>query len=398
MKIVFVNRYYWPDQSATAQILTDLAEQLSKDGHEVAVITSRQLLEDPNASLPSKEVVNGVEIRRVATTTFGRTSLPGRAADYLSFYFTSAVTGLSLVQRRSVVVCKTDPPLIGLMFLPVVWLKRAKLINWWQDVYPEIAMHLGVINEKSLIYRTTRALRNWLYSRSDANVVIGRSMEDFFAKEVGYLQSTAVIPNWSRDLSTRVPRKQNTIRALINAGEKTVLGYSGNLGRAHDISPILKLSELLADDERFHFLLIGAGFNHAAVEAHALEKGLGNWSFLPYQPRAKLNESISAIDIHIVALRGELNGLIVPSKIYGALSAERPILYISTHSSEFQHLADEGTGIQVDGSEHKLLEAIEFISSDSRLASTGRISRQIFLASYTFERVTDQWRHLLNAI
>ena len=86
MKIVFVNRFYAPDHSATSQMLTDLAIALAAGGADVQVITSRLRYDDVAASLAPHEVIDGVEVHRVWTSRFGRGNLAGRALDYLSFY------------------------------------------------------------------------------------------------------------------------------------------------------------------------------------------------------------------------------------------------------------------------------------------------------------------------
>src|SRR4051812_30727899 len=74
-RISFLNRYFYPDHSATSQILSDLAFHLAASGRPVRVITSQQRYDDPNAKLPFHEIFNGVEVNRLATTQFGR-SIP----------------------------------------------------------------------------------------------------------------------------------------------------------------------------------------------------------------------------------------------------------------------------------------------------------------------------------
>ena len=109
MKIIFLNRFFFPDISATSQMLSDLAFFLAGQGHEVTVITSRQLYDAPNAGLPAKETVNGVAVRRVAASTFGRGNLVGRALDYLTFYLSAAFALWRCAGPETIVVAKTDP-------------------------------------------------------------------------------------------------------------------------------------------------------------------------------------------------------------------------------------------------------------------------------------------------
>src|SRR5258708_21898838 len=144
MKMVCVNRFFFPDQAGSSQILTDLAFYLAGMGHDVRVVTSRQRYEEPRASLPSAEVANGVKIHRIWTSRFGRDSLLGRTVDYLTFYMSAGWRLYQLVGFEDTLVAKTDPPLISIVAALGARLRRARPLNWVQDVVPEAAMVVGV--------------------------------------------------------------------------------------------------------------------------------------------------------------------------------------------------------------------------------------------------------------
>src|SRR5258708_919611 len=111
-RIIFLNRYFYPDHSATSQILSDLAFALAGGGHEVCVVTSRQRYDAPQAQLAARETIRGVEVHRVATTRFGRSAILGRGLDYLSFHASMIRAVLALARRGDILVAKTDPPLL----------------------------------------------------------------------------------------------------------------------------------------------------------------------------------------------------------------------------------------------------------------------------------------------
>src|ERR1700687_2917404 len=143
-RLIFVNRYFFPDHSATSQILSDLTFHLAAAGGDVHVIASRQIYDEPKVALPANETINGVNVHCVASTRFGRASLPGRVLDYLSFY--RSVRGcLSAIARAGdTVVAKTDPPMLSVAVAPTARRCGAGLINWLQDIYPETATVLRV--------------------------------------------------------------------------------------------------------------------------------------------------------------------------------------------------------------------------------------------------------------
>ena len=144
MKIVFLNRYFYPDHSATSQLLADVAFHLVGAGHEVHVITSRQLYDSPATRLAASEREHGVQVHRVWTSRFGRRRLVGRASDYLSSCFSAAMRLFGLASTGTVIVAKTDPPLISVFAAWVARLRGARLVNCLQDVFPEVALELGV--------------------------------------------------------------------------------------------------------------------------------------------------------------------------------------------------------------------------------------------------------------
>ena len=144
VRIFFVNRFFYPDHSATSQMLTDLAFALADRGHRITVVTSRLRYDDPVARLPGRETVRGVEIIRLATTGFGRAGLAWRAVDYVTFYLAAAWLLLRQVRRGDLVVAKTDPPLLSIVTTPVVRLRGAHPVNWFQDIYPEVVTALGM--------------------------------------------------------------------------------------------------------------------------------------------------------------------------------------------------------------------------------------------------------------
>ncbi|HVG22703.1 MAG TPA: glycosyltransferase, partial [Thermoanaerobaculia bacterium] len=208
-RVVFVNRYFHPDHSATSQIATDLAFHLASRGWEVAAITSRQRYDDARARLAPREVANGVHVERVWSTRFGRAGLVGRALDYVTFYL-SAFFAMRR-ERGAVIVAMTDPPLLSVIAAAAA----PRVVNWVQDLFPEVAEALKI--RVPLV----RRLRDWSLRRARANVVLGELMS-------ARVPRGTVIHNWA-DADLRPLPRQSTF----------CVGYSGNLGRAHDFTTII---------------------------------------------------------------------------------------------------------------------------------------------------------------
>ena len=400
MRLIFVNRYFWPDHSATAQMLEDLAIELCRAGFDVTVIASRQCLDMANARLPRYEDHNGIQVLRLSTTRFGRNWLPGRALDYLTFYIASTMTLLRHIRKGDVVIAMTDPPLLGTALSATVRLLRGRLVIWWQDVYPEAAVRLGVLNNRALA-STLRILRNRSLRAAQLNVVIGEHMRRFLLREAPDAR-IELIGNWSRDHHwTTEPPADSALRVQLGLQRKLIVGYSGNLGRAHNLTSLLAASVRLQHFSQLHFLLIGGGVGYAQLKEQCLKLGLRNWSFAPYQSSEALADALGAIDLHVVSLRPELEGLIVPSKIYGVLSVARGSVVLAAPDGELSQFNDSAQIMRIvtpDDVESLCRVLTELISDRGILLQMGRRSRQTFERHHTLDTAVRSWSELLHQL
>lgn len=333
-KIIFINRFFYPDYSATSQLLSDLAFRLKGDSSQTHVITSRQRYDKPKAVLPPEEILQDVHVHRVWTTRFGRYNSYGRAIDYLSFYVTSMLCLLRLTGRGDIVVVKTDPPMILVFAAIVTKLKSAHLVNWMQDLFPEIAERLGIKFIRGPFYSAFKWARNWGLNIARQNIVIGEKMAEYLCNEGIPDEKITIIDNWVDEEQVKpIAPNENGLRKEWGLVGKYVVGYSGNLGRAHDFSTILDAAELLKDDD-ITFIFIGGGVKLESAKIQSRERGLDRVLFKPYQPRERLSESLSVPDVHLISLNPALEGLIVPSKFYGVVSVSRPIIFIGDNDGE----------------------------------------------------------------
>jgi colanic acid biosynthesis glycosyl transferase WcaI len=399
VKIVFVNRFFFPDSSATSQMLSDLAIDLAQD-HEVHVVTSRLKYDDPAAGLPPREHVKGVVVHRVWTSRFGRRSHLGRTVDYLTFYLSSMLRLLAVLSAGDLVVVMTDPPLISVAAAVVGKLKRARILNWLQDLFPEVANELDFKH----LARTTGEILGWCRDRSlsmaSCNVVLGDAMAAKVAGRAIPAERIRVIHNWSSGTQVRpLAPELNGLRREWGLDGKFVVGYSGNMGRAHDFTSLLGAAQQLAHRRDIVFLLIGAGKQRPDLEAAVSRQRLTNVMFRPYQPREILAQSLTAPDCHIVSLKPVLEGLIVPSKLYSSLAAGRPVIFLGADDGEVGRLMKAGPafGIRVDPEDVTgLVRAIEHLSADpGRSAALGLAGRRIFEQRFDQPIAVAKWRALI---
>lgn len=380
-------------------MLTDLAFALAGSGASIWVMTSRQTYEDPEACLSAEEVVNGVHVRRVWTTRFGRMNLVGRAIDYLSFYVSAFFALLMSARSGDVIVAKTDPPLISIVAWVVAKLRRAKLVNWLQDIFPEVAVGLGVMKSR-LVVAPVRGLRNVSLRGADMNIVLGERMAARVAAEGVDPRRIRIIHNWADGDQIRpLAPGENTLRARWGLQGKFVVGYSGNMGRAHEFETIIGAMKALKDEAGIVFLFIGGGAGKAVLEKAVRDHGLGNCLFQPYQPRESLRESLCVPDVHLVSLQPQLEGLIVPSKIYGVAAAGRPMIFIGDTDGEVARILARcgcGYAVPVGDSEGLVNRLLQLRGDPEATRGMGSHARACLEHSFDKGRAIDAWRAVLS--
>jgi glycosyltransferase involved in cell wall biosynthesis len=221
-----------------------------------------------------------------------------------------------------------------------------------------------------------------------------------------------VIANWADGaLIAPVATAKNDLHKSWALNDRFVVGYAGNLGRAHDVDTIIEAMTLLhervidsrGDDvaRRIMFVFIGGGAQRARLEREMLQRQLTNVRMYPYQPRELLAETLGVADIHLVSLNPKLEGLIVPSKFYGIAAAGRPTLFIGASDGEIARLLDQtGCGFTVTPGDGKaLMDRILQLATDPALcASMGARARTAFEERWDKGRAMEQWVEVLNVV
>ena len=401
-RVLLVNHFAFPDLSATSQMVGGLAAALSAHGHDVLVMAGRRLHDQRHERLPKHDAWEGVRIRRVSSGGFGRGCLWSRAGGYAAFHAAAAWGVAAMARRDDIVVCLTDPPMLSVSLAPVIRARRAVLINWVQDLFPEVASSLGLKGTQGAAGQILQAARDRSLRGARMNVVLGERMAERLAARGIPADRIRVIHNYADGASVRpIPNGHNRLRWDWGLQDRFVVGYSGNMGRAHEFGTVLSAAEALADDPGIVFLFVGRGHYHAEIAGAAAARGLGNVLFQPLQPAARLAETLAAIDLHLVSLRPELEGLIVPSKIYGIAAAGRPGLFVGDPDGEVARLLLRhrcGMAVRI-GDVRGLVDALVMLRGDPALrAALGANARTAFLREFDRPVAAATWLRLIDEI
>ena len=341
-KLLVLNQYYWPGVEATAQLLAQLCEALAEE-YDVTVVTGHLYGQE----LPDEELRNGVRIVRVRSTAYDRSKLHLRAANYVSYLADSTLTALT-GSPPDVVLCMTDPPIVGDIGLLAARRFGVPLLVISQDVFPEIAVSVKRL-ENRLLVGVLRALVALYLHRADRIVAIGETMRRRLEAKGAPGERIAVIPNWvdSQEITPQ-PRDNEWARERETVGRFVVM-HSGNIGHAQDLDSLVRAATFLRDLDDLRLIVIGFGVRHAELRELTRRLDLTDVvRFRPYQPRELLSQTLSAADLHYVGLAKGLSGYVVPSRLYGILAAGRPVLVGADEDSETVRLVrDVGCGIVV---------------------------------------------------
>jgi glycosyltransferase involved in cell wall biosynthesis len=399
-RVVFLNRFYWPDESATAQILTDLAEHLAAKGWEVDVVTSRLLYSGEKDKLPVREKVNGVCITRLWSTRFGRANLAGRFLDYLSVYFSYLVHLVLRTRPGDIVVAKTDPPLMSVPCWMGKTLRGYQLVSWCQDIFPEILAHRSSGFPISLVVPALTGLRNLSLNGSDTVAVLSEDMRGFLQNE-GIRSPKRILPNWAISETEPTDHEVLNLRREWGLENRFVLGYSGNLGRVHDWKTLYASLDALADIEGLTILLVGGGAGYEALRSACTSNGSPDIRFLPYQPRERLGACLRVPDVHWLSLLPEMSPLVFPSKFYGILSAGRPCLFVGDPRTELGDVIErDGCGFSVkSGDSRRFAESVHQLALDPDLRERmGRRASELSRTVFSPEALKGRWAMELESL
>ncbi|MCZ7589011.1 MAG: glycosyltransferase family 4 protein [Gaiella sp.] len=334
-RILVLNQYYWPGIEATAQLLAQLCEALARD-YDVTVVTGQLRGQD----LPAEETRNGVRILRARSTAYDRSQLHLRAANYGTYLADTALTALRDTPP-DLVLCMTDPPIVGDVGLVVARRFDVPLLVISQDVFPEIAERVERLRQP-IVLGALRSLVGLYLKRADRVVAIGETMKQRLEQKGAPAARIAVIPNWV-DTAELTPRpRRNAWSQAHGLDDAFVVMHSGNVGHAQDLDALVRAATFLRDLGSLRIVVIGSGAREGDVTrlAQRLEV-TGTVRFLGYQPRDVLPLSLASGDLHYIGLARGLSGYVVPSRVYGVLAAGRPVLVSADPDSETVRLVEE---------------------------------------------------------
>jgi len=358
--VLVVSQTFVPDPASVGQHMSDVAFELARRGHKVRVYASARGYENPANVYPSREILNGAEIRRFPFASFGKKSIPlrvlGTAVFMLQAFFAALFT-----PNLAGIFFSTSPPLIGLPLCIAAAIRRVPVAYWAMDLNPDQLIALGKLKESSFHARILESVNRFILHRANLIVALDRFMAERLSHRGVPANKMLIMPPWPHEEHIQPPIGENPFRVRHRLAGKFVIMYSGNHSPSNPLTTLLDAVVKLKDDPTLIFLFVGGGSGKKEVETYIEQHQLKNALSLPYQPLAELSNSLTSADVHVVSLGEKMVGIIHPCKIYGAMTAGKPVLFLGPRPSHISDLLDKhGIGIQVThGNAQAMLQVIE---------------------------------------
>lgn len=398
-KFFLISQVFYPDEVSTANLFTILCNWLANNNIEVEVWAAQPSYTHSKKQ-PRRSTYKGIEIKFLPSTRFHKSKIFGRIINILTFTVSTAFR-LIFSKDKTPVFTHTNPPSLGMLVSLICKLKGRKFIYILLDIFPEGLIRLGKLSTGNPLVKVWKNMNIRTFRRSERIIVLGRDMGEYIESIYPEgREKIEYIPHWQdENLIHPISFGNNPFIKEHMLNGKFIIQYSGNMGLWNDMETIGKAASHFIDGVQYVF--IGDG-----MRKHELHKSLSsaenrNILFLPFQPGEKLGEVLTANHVSLVSLRKGLEGMAVPSKIYGILAAGVPVIAMVPEQSEIAYIVrEENCGYVVDPDDvDGLINAVLELKSDEPLRQKMGINgRKAFEQKYTTIKIAEKYKLLIKTL
>jgi glycosyltransferase involved in cell wall biosynthesis len=378
MNILIVGQYFWPESFR----INEVADSLAREGCTVNVLTGPPNYPDgavfPGYSATSITVQRrgDVVIHRVPVVPRGRGTAVRLMLNYLSFMVSACLFGPWMLRGKRVdviLVYAPGPILQAIPGLLIGLFKRAPVVTWVQDLWPESLVATQFVRNKFLIAAVASMVR-WIYRRNDLLLVQSRA---FVAPVSAMAGRTPVVyhPNPGELPVSAASQSEPALR--LQPGFNVV--FAGNLGTVQALDTILDAAERTRHVTDLWWVLIGSGSRGEWLREQVQRRGLTQVVLPGRFPPEAMPQILSQASALLVSLvRSPIMSQTVPTKIQAYLASGRPIV-AALDGEGARVVAEAGAGVSCPAEDSVALsEAVLRLKSLpreelDRLGAAGRV-------------------------
>jgi glycosyltransferase involved in cell wall biosynthesis len=391
--LVLFSQTFYPDDDATAKLMTDLAEYLVKKGKKVMVVTPNRSYERPNIKYPEFEILDNIHVKRVKVPKLNKNNALQKI---LLYYLFSTKAKRTLEKLNYKIALAVLPPFfVAYKTLKVTKKKGKKFIFLLHDLHPDTMVRRKQVSPNNPLVILLKKHNHYIYQNSDKTIFVGRDQIEYVKENYGINnEKIEFIPNWARDLKENFIKKDSIKEKYYKQGFNIL--YAGNMGEAQ-VKATEKVIKLMKNEKLItnsvNLVLVGQGRKKDYLMNIA--KDIGNVYFFDYlEDIVDYHNLMYFADCYLVTMRNESKGMSVPSKTYYYLSGGKPILADVPVNSEVDILLRESnSGINLNKlNEEEAIENIlmlknnkeyyQELSKNARKAFEDKYSKEVALERY----------------
>lgn len=407
-RVLILSLIFRPDNVSTAQIMGDLALDLKARGHEIYVISTvphyngddkalaRQPLRPFCGKLIQKSDYFGVRVLHVWMPDKDSGNVI-RVFAWAGFHVASTMMGIFSRFRPDVILAPSPPLTITLSAWFLSRWFRAPFVYNIQEVYPDVAVDLGILRSPLLI-KLLQRIERFAYARAAALTVISEGMASRIRPRVSHQEKIRVIPNFVDTSDFHPLDKKNDFSRKHGLDDKFVVSYAGNMGKPQGLEILIEAAGLLHELSEIHFLMMGDGSEAKSLMEQAELLKLTNVTFLPYQPYSVMPEAYASVDASFVPQAPGTSDDGIPSKVYRIMACGRPVIACTEMDSDLARLVIKSGGGAVvpSGNAEALADAIrKAFQQRTAWLEKGLKARNLVLQEYSRAKVSDGYHQLL---
>ena len=409
--VLILSLIFSPDNVSTAHIISGIAEDLKEYGHDVCVITTtphyhrdraletEQPIRNWILGIIKKSQFKGIPVYHIAMPDKHCHKLL-RIISWLGFHFLSTIIGVCVRFKADVILVPSPPLSIGINAYLIARLTGSKYIYNVQELYPDIAVNLGVIKHKGLISWLS-SVESFIYNRAAAVTSITESIQNKVAARMKEPKKAWLIPNFV-DFSdiTEAPRV-NTFSQHYHIEKRFVVTYAGNLGMPQNVSILVEAGKLLQAEKGIAILIIGDGTEKEALKRCVEREKMTNVHVIDYQSYSMMPLIYATTDVFYVGQTLDAHSDGIPSKTYRIMANKKPVLAVTTSSSDLAHCVNEAGAGKVVASENAadLAQAIlEMRARGGELQQYGQKAHQYVVEAFERKNVSRQYDQLIRNV
>lgn len=405
MRVLILSQYYFPEGVPKPH---ELAETLSANGHEVAVITGfphypgGKLREGYRLGLFKRETINQIPVLRTFEIPYHSTNPVLRSINYLSFLI-SAPFAAFFTPKCDVIYVWHPPLTVGIVAWIIAKIKRVPFVYDVQDIWPDFVVLSGMMRANSLPVRTLKLLERFVYQRA-THLIVGTkaARQNLIEKNVAP-EKISVLPNWidEKMFAPNGSAEREAVRREFGWADKFVVLFAGNLGIVQGLETVIEAARTMPNKNSM-IALVGDGTDRPRLEQLAREAQVfDRLQFIERQPMERMPAMMSAADALLVHLRkSDLSKYVIPSKTVAYLASGKPIL-MAMNGAAAELIGEAQAGLIIEsGNAQDLASAIEKLrqSSPEQLEQYGINGRSFLEKFLTKKQVVVMYEQLLQQV